>query len=117
MEEDFLAQMSKMLFEVMKKIENNTDHREKKPGDKVRVWDGSANVDNKGRSRSGVDPLFNQVAILVKDDCDKRIRKLSFFNEPDGEETLDCELYFPESELTVWTKKQYLQLADFEPLP
>lgn len=113
MEDEFF----KLFINLMNHIESNTDHREKKVGDYVRVWDGSANVDNLGRSRHGIDPLFKQKAILVMDDCEKKITKRQFLlNKNEIEEILDCELFFPESGITVWTKKQFLQLADFQPL-
>ena len=116
MEEDFGKLLAEQMFKCFESIQRNTDHREKIVGDKVKVWDGSANVDNKGRSRNGNDALFeNETAILVRDDCEKKIIKsLPLIGE--SEETLDCELYFPDSDITVWTKKKYLQLADFQPL-
>jgi len=116
-EGDFGEMLAEMMFKLMNSIESQTDHREKFAGDKVKVWDGSANVDNKGRSRSGIDPLFkNETAILVRTDCDKKMNKRNYFGEEDREEVLDCEIYFPGSDVTVWTKLKYLQLADFEPL-
>ena len=116
MEDNFSKMLAEQLFKIMSHIESQTDHREKISGDRVKVWDGSANVDNGGHARSGIDPLFQkETAILVRTDCDRKIIKKRCLAE-DKEEVLDCEIYFPDSDITVWTKKEYLQLADFKPL-
>jgi len=108
--EDLFAFMSK----VIREIESNTDHREKCIGDKARVWDGSANVDDKGKSRSGIDPLFRKTAIVSDVNCNKKFLKRGYAGVEDSEEILDIELYFPDEDRKVWTKSRYVQLEDFE---
>ena len=101
------------LFEQMEnlfnKISSNTDHREKCVGDKVKIWDGSANVDNKGKSRHGIDPLFKQYGIVSDINCNK-----PFLGVEDTQEILDIAIYFPDADKTVWTKSEFVQLSDFE---
>lgn len=47
-------------------IAANQDNRTKEIGDRVVIWDGSANKDkNTGESRFGVDPLFQKNSAIV----------------------------------------------------
>ena len=52
-------------------IDENKDDGEKVVGDKVWVWDGSYNRDkNTGKHRSGIDPLFKEMAIIIETGCE-----------------------------------------------
>lgn len=55
---------------IKKKIESNTDNRIKDVGDRVKVWDGSGNVDKKtNKKRFGIDILFEQESIIIETGC------------------------------------------------
>ncbi len=115
MNEEQEKKMMDLYLKIVEDIERNTDHREKVVGDKVRVWDGSNNVDNKGRARTGIDPLFkNETAIVADVNCEKKLNKRGYAGIEDRAEILDVELYFPDSDITVWTKSGHIQLLDFQ---
>ena len=97
--------------ELLSEIERNTDHREKQIGDEARIWDGSANVDTKGKSRAGIDPLFKKRAIVSEIDCNF---KLKIYHPEQRDEILDIQLYFPDDDIYVYTKSQFVQLKDFD---
>ena len=101
-------------FDIYKKliedISNNTDHREKQVGDKVKIWDGSGNVDNKGKHRYGIDPLFKNFGIVSEVGCNKLYKdRIS-----GSEYTLDLQVYFPDQDIYVWTCSEFAQLSDFQ---
>lgn len=61
-------------YELLRDIEitiaANTDNRTKEIGDKVKVWDGSANMDKHSKlHRAGIDPLFENIGIIIEKDC------------------------------------------------
>lgn len=62
--------MISLISEVKEIIELNQDNRTKEVGDKVKVWDGSGNIDKTtGEHRSGIDPLFTNTAIVIETGC------------------------------------------------
>ena len=69
--DDFYTRIADLKAMIMKDINANKDDRLKSVGDRVKVWDGSANIDkNTQEHRSGVDPLFkDHTAIVIETGC------------------------------------------------
>lgn len=99
------------LFNVMSRaaavMSENTDPRRKEVGDRVIVWDGSANRDVvSGHRRHGNDPLFQNEAIVIEAGC----TELDYFME-NVAFVMDILLQFPTGE-RVYTCSRFVKRVD-----
>ena len=89
-------QMLELRGKLLAEIALHQDDREKIIGDRVKVWDGSCNIDKRtGEFRSGIDPLFeDNDGIIIQTDCNIEFKPFSTYSKvcdvlirfPDGEE-------------------------------
>lgn len=103
---------SQLKEKALKKIAENIDNREKKIGDIVKVWDGSANFDkNTSEERAGIDPLFkNNTAIIIETNCDNQyIPKYS-----NKTYILDVLLKFPSGEEIYCDSSMIKRIDNYE---
>lgn len=95
-------------------IAQNKDDRTKEIGDRVKVWDGSGNVDKvTGKHRYGIDPLFNNTAIVVETGCniEYRDKSMSMLLRKDWFKVCDLLLAFPSGEL-VYCSSEFVKRVD-----
>jgi hypothetical protein len=92
---EFIQGMLELKKKILTEMARHQDDREKKIGDRVIIWDWSANIDKRtGESRSGFSELADKEGIIIETDCgieDKPFAKKTYICDvlikfPDGEE-------------------------------
>lgn len=106
---NYLEKLIKLQELMLSEMNSKNDNRTKVVGDKVRVWDGSYNIDDNGVDRPDIEPLFEDEAIVIEIGCDKKVEGLD-----DDIKTLDLRLNFPKYNINLWTASMFVQLIDFE---
>lgn len=104
-----LADINRIRSEISAYIDANKDERVKSIGDRVKIWDGSGNVDKvTGIKRDGIDPLFKNVGIVIETDCERTlVPSLPW----ESEKHLDLLIVFPDGE-EVYTSSNFVQIID-----
>ena len=103
-----ISDMLKFIDEVQEYIRQNKDDRNKEIGDRVLVWDGSYNEEKDSKThRTGIDPLFQQTAIVIATDCNYKYREELL----DMDITLDLLLKFDTGE-EIYTKSEMVKRID-----
>lgn len=103
-----ISDMLKFIDEVQEYIRQNKDDRNKEIGDRVLVWDGSYNEEKDSKThRTGIDPLFQQTAIVIATDCNY------IYHEEllDMDIVLDLLLKFDTGE-EIYTKSEMVRRID-----
>ena len=92
---EFREQLLNLRDKILEEISKHKDDRIKVVGDRVKVWDGSANIDKEtGQCRAGIDPLFeNNDAIIIEVDCNIKISAFTSYTR-----ICDVLLKFPKGE-------------------
>jgi hypothetical protein len=104
-----LADINRIRSEISAFIDANKDDRVKSIGDRVKIWDGSGNVDKvSGIKRDGIDPLFKNIGIVIETNCERTLVPALPW---ESEKHLDLLIVFPDGE-EVYTSSRFVQIID-----
>lgn len=108
---DIYQKSFNLLKEINAKIAENRDERVKQVEDRIKIWDGSGNKDKTTLvKRSGIDPLFENSAIVIETNCNETMDNVKNNYFPASYD-LDLLVVFPDN-TQVYVASKFVKIID-----